>query len=39
MRWTTYLWRYAAPVLTGNAIGGIVFVAMLNHAQVVAEKQ
>ncbi len=35
---TTYLWRYAAPVLTGNAIGGIVFVAMLNHAQVVAEK-
>ena len=37
--WITYLWRYGIPVLLGNSIGGIVFVAVLNHAQVVAEER
>lgn len=37
--WLTYLWRYGFPVLMGNTIGGSVFVAALNHAQVVAEER
>ena len=37
--WVTYLWRYGIPVLLGNSIGGIVLVAVLNHAQVVAEER
>ncbi|HUQ86342.1 MAG TPA: formate/nitrite transporter family protein [Vicinamibacterales bacterium] len=32
--WGTYFWGYGLPVLAGNSIGGIVFVALLNHAQV-----
>lgn len=36
---STYLWRYALPVLAGNSVGGIVFVALLNHAQVEAEQR
>jgi formate/nitrite transporter FocA (FNT family) len=32
----TYLWRYGLPVLVGNSLGGIVLVAIVNHAQVVA---
>lgn len=35
--WLAYLGRYGVPVLLGNSLGGIVFVALLNHAQVVAE--
>lgn len=35
----TYVWRYGLPVLLGNIIGGILVVAVLNHAQVVAEKR
>lgn len=35
----TYIWRYGLPVLLGNSIGGIVLVALLNHAQVVAERR
>ena len=33
--WGTFVTRFAVPVLLGNSIGGIVFVAALNHAQVV----
>ena len=31
-----YLARYGLPVLAGNTIGGVVFVTLLNHAQVVS---
>lgn len=34
--WGTFLTRFAIPVFLGNSIGGIVFVAALNHAQVAA---
>ncbi len=33
----TFAWNFFIPVLAGNTIGGIVFVAALNHAQVAAE--
>jgi formate/nitrite transporter FocA (FNT family) len=32
-----YLWRYGAPVLIGNTIGGVVLVTALNHVQVATE--
>jgi formate/nitrite transporter FocA (FNT family) len=35
--WSDYLLRFLLPALIGNSIGGVVFVAMLNHAQVKAE--
>ena len=37
LSWATYFGRYGVPVLLGNSLGGIVLVAVLNHAQVVAE--
>jgi formate-nitrite transporter family protein len=33
----TFLWQFFVPVLAGNTVGGVVFVATLNHAQVAAE--
>jgi formate-nitrite transporter family protein len=36
--WTEYVVGFVLPVLLGNSIGGIVFVAILNHAQVMDEK-
>lgn len=33
----TYLRHYGFPVLLGNSVGGIVLVALVNHAQVAAE--
>lgn len=33
----TFLGDFFVPVLLGNTIGGVVFVAALNHAQVAAE--
>ena len=35
--WWTFFGRFMAPVLLGNSIGGVVFVAALNHAQVADE--
>jgi formate/nitrite transporter FocA (FNT family) len=35
--WTYYLLKFLVPALIGNSIGGIVFVALLNHAQVKEE--
>jgi formate/nitrite transporter FocA (FNT family) len=35
--WESYLLGFLLPALIGNSIGGIVFVAMLNHAQVKEE--
>ena len=35
--WDTYLLSFLLPALIGNSIGGVVFVALLNHAQVKEE--
>jgi formate/nitrite transporter FocA (FNT family) len=35
--WNTYLGGFVLPALIGNSIGGVVFVALLNHAQVKEE--
>jgi formate/nitrite transporter FocA (FNT family) len=35
--WSDFLLRFLIPALIGNSIGGIVFVALLNHAQVKQE--
>jgi formate/nitrite transporter FocA (FNT family) len=35
--WDQYALGFLLPALIGNSIGGIVFVALLNHAQVKAE--
>ena len=35
--WQDYLLGFLVPALIGNSIGGVVFVALLNHAQVREE--
>jgi formate/nitrite transporter FocA (FNT family) len=35
--WGDYLAGFLLPAFIGNSIGGVVFVALLNHAQVKAE--
>ena len=35
--WADYAIGFLLPAVVGNSIGGVVFVAMLNHAQVKAE--
>ena len=35
--WSDYLAGFLLPALVGNSVGGIVFVALLNHAQVREE--
>jgi len=35
--WDQYLLDFLLPAFIGNSIGGVVFVALLNHAQVKAE--
>ncbi len=35
--WGDYLTGFILPALIGNSIGGVVFVALLNHAQVKHE--
>jgi formate-nitrite transporter family protein len=35
--WSDYLTGFLLPALLGNSLGGVVFVALLNHAQVKAE--
>lgn len=35
--WDRYVLGFLLPALIGNSIGGVVFVALLNHAQVKAE--
>ncbi len=37
--WGTYLGEFMAPALIGNVIGGLVFVAALNHAQVASDSR
>jgi formate/nitrite transporter FocA (FNT family) len=35
--WDQYVLGFLVPALVGNSIGGVVFVALLNHAQVKEE--
>ena len=35
--WEAYLIGFLLPAFIGNSIGGVVFVALLNHAQVKEE--
>jgi formate-nitrite transporter family protein len=35
--WQDYFVKFLVPALIGNSIGGVVFVALLNHAQVKQE--
>ena len=35
--WSDYIVGFLVPALIGNSVGGVVFVALLNHAQVKAE--
>jgi len=35
--WSAYAFGFLVPALIGNSIGGVVFVALLNHAQVREE--
>lgn len=37
LAWSDYLLRFLVPALIGNSIGGVLLVAMLNHAQVKEE--
>lgn len=39
MTFADYLFGYGLPVLIGNTIGGVVFVSLLNHAQVAADEE
>jgi len=34
-----YLWRFFAPTLLGNIVGGVTLVAVLNYGQVAGEVQ
>lgn len=35
--WADYLLRFLLPTLIGNTIGGVILVALVNHAQVASE--
>lgn len=39
LAWVTWLGHFAAPTLLGNTLGGVAFVAALNHAQAVAGRR
>jgi len=39
LAWTTWLVNFALPTLLGNILGGVAFVAALNHAQAVAGRR
>jgi len=36
--WTSAIGRFTAPAVLGNIVGGVVFVAMLNHGQVSSKR-
>ena len=33
-----YVLNYFVPVLMGNMVGGVVFVALLNHLQIAVDR-
>jgi formate-nitrite transporter family protein len=37
--WGPVVWQFVVPSVIGNAIGGVLLVALLNYGQVVAEKE
>ena len=37
--WSSFFGGFLAPTLLGNTIGGVLLVALFNHAQVVTESQ
>ena len=37
IEWSQYVFDFLIPALIGNAIGGVILVALLNHAQVRKE--
>jgi formate/nitrite transporter FocA (FNT family) len=37
--WSSFLGGFLVPTLIGNTIGGVLLVALFNHAQVVTESQ
>jgi formate/nitrite transporter FocA (FNT family) len=37
--WANAIVGFVVPSVLGNAIGGVLLVALLNHGQVVAEKK
>jgi formate/nitrite transporter FocA (FNT family) len=37
--WADYFLRFLLPTLMGNTIGGVMLVALVNHAQVTSELQ
>jgi len=39
LAWSTWLYHFMLPTLLGNTIGGVAFVAVLNHAQAVAGRR
>lgn len=39
LAWATWLGHFVAPTLLGNTLGGVAFVAALNHAQAVAGRR
>ncbi|HUK77539.1 MAG TPA: formate/nitrite transporter family protein [Thermoleophilia bacterium] len=39
LAWVTWLGHFALPTLLGNTLGGVAFVAALNHAQAIAGRR
>jgi formate/nitrite transporter FocA (FNT family) len=37
LSWSEYAFGFMLPALCGNVVGGVVLVALLNHAQVKQE--
>jgi formate/nitrite transporter FocA (FNT family) len=37
--WGAMLWGFVAPSVLGNAVGGVLLVALLNYGQVLADRE
>ncbi len=37
--WSSMLWGFVTPSVIGNAIGGVLLVALLNYGQVAADRE
>ena len=37
--WGAMLWGFVTPAVIGNAIGGVLLVALLNYGQVLADRE
>jgi formate/nitrite transporter FocA (FNT family) len=37
--WGAMLWGFVTPSVLGNAVGGVLLVALLNHGQVLADRE